>query len=250
MPVPADPNSAVWSALGWDGNNSLVSADLHFARIRRHAEILGIDVPEDLSDIVHSKLGDMEHPGEPNDSPDQSEFLLIVEVDKEGQIRMEPLTIQKWPNRSLSAISLAAPKWEQPVRGTKHGDWGPHRQARKIAIDNGADIALLFEDEVLIDGDRCAPLLLDSDGVAYHPRSSDGALDSITVQSIKPGLEGAGIPVRTAKITLSLILRASEMIVCGSGMGIRAIGTIDGRKIGRPRGPLFTAARNSWMEVI
>ena len=250
MPVPADPNSAVWSALGWDGNNSLVSADLHFARIRRHAEILGIDVPEDLSDIVHSKLGDMEHPGEPNDSPDQSEFLLIVEVDKEGQIRMEPLTIQKWPNRSLSAISLAAPKWEQPVRGTKHGDWEPHRQARKIAIDNGADIALLFEDEVLIDGDRCAPLLLDSDGVAYHPRSSDGALDSITVQSITPGLEGAGIPVRTAKITLSLILRASEMIVCGSGMGIRAIGTIDGRKIGRPRGPLFTAARNSWMEVI
>lgn len=250
MPVPADPNSAVWSALGWDGNNSLVSADLHFARIRRHAEILGIDVPVDLSDIVHSKLGDMEHPGEPNDSPDQSEFLLIVEVDKEGQIRMEPLTIQKWPNRSLSAISLAAPKWEQPVRGTKHGDWEPHRQARKIAIDNGADIALLFEDEVLIDGDRCAPLLLDSDGVAYHPRSSDGALDSITVQSIKPGLEGAGIPVRTAKITLSLILRASEMIVCGSGMGIRAIGTIDGRKIGRPRGPLFTAARNSWMEVI
>ena len=250
MPVPADPNSAVWSALGWDGNNSLVSADLHFARIRRHAEILGIDVPVDLSDIVHSKLGDMEHPGEPNDSPDQSEFLLIVEVDKEGQIRMEPLTIQKWPNRSLSAISLAAPKWEQPVRGTKHGDWEPHRQARKIAIDNGADIALLFEDEVLIDGDRCAPLLLDSDGVAYHPRSSDGALDSITVQSIKPGLEGAGIPVRTAKITLSFILRASEMIVCGSGMGIRAIGTIDGRKIGRPRGPLFTAARNSWMEVI
>ena len=250
MPVPADPNSAVWSALGWDGNNSLVSADLHFARIRRHAEILGIDVPEDLSDIVHSKLGDMEHPGEPNDSPDQSEFLLIVEVDKEGQIRMEPLTIQKWPNRSLSAISLAAPKWEQPVRGTKHGDWEPHRQARKIAIDTGADIALLFEDEVLIAGARCAPLLLDSDGVAYHPRSSDGALDSITVQSIKPGLEGAGIPVRTAKITLSLILRASEMIVCGSGMGIRAIGTIDGRKIGRPRGPLFTAARNSWMEVI
>ena len=243
MPVPADPNSAVWSALGWDGNNSLVSANLHFARIRRHAEILGIDVPVDLSDIVHSKLGDMEHPGEPNDSPDQSEFLLIVEVDKEGQIRMEPLTIQKWPNRSLSAISLAAPKWEQPVRGTKHGDWEPHRQARKIAIDNGADIALLFEDEVLIDGDRCAPLLLDSDGVAYHPRSSDGALDSITVQSIKPGLEGAGIPVRTAKITLSLILRASEMIVCGSGMGIRAIGTIDGRKIGKTFQTLRVAFR-------
>ena len=159
MPVPAEPNSAVWSAMGWDGKNSLVSADLHFARIRRHAEILGIDVPEDLSDIVLAGLGGLEHPGEPNNSPDQSDFLLIVEVSKEGQTRIEPLTIEKWPNRPLSAISLAAPNWEQPVRGTKHGDWEPHRQARKIAIENGADIGLLFEDEVLIDGDRCAPLL-------------------------------------------------------------------------------------------
>ena len=145
---------------------------------------------------------------------------------------------------------MLAPNWEEPVRGTKHGDWEPHRAARKAAIENGADLGLLFENEVLIDGDRCAPLLLDNDGVAYHPRNSDGALDSITILSIKAGIEVAGIPVRSARITLSMILRASEMVVCGSGMGIRAIGKIDGRKIGRPNGPLFTAAHNSWLEVI
>jgi len=30
--------------------------------------------------------------------------------------------------------------------------------------------------------------------------------------------------------------------VCGSGMGIRAVGAIDGRTIGRPQGRLFQAA--------
>ena len=250
MPAPADPNSAVWSAMGWDGEKSLVSAELHFSRIRRHAKVLGIGIPDDLEGTVLSSLEGLEHPGEPNVSPDQANFLLIVEVSAEGEIRLEPRTIQKWPDRPLSAVSLLAPNWEEPVRGTKHGDWEPHRAARKAAVENGADLGLLFENEVLIDGDRCAPLLLDNDGVAYHPRNSDGALDSITVQSIKAGIEGAGIPVRSARITLSMILRASEMVVCGSGMGIRAIGEIDGRKIGRPNGPLFTAAHNSWMEVI
>ena len=69
MPVPAEPNSAVWSAMGWDGKNSLVSADLHFARIRRHAEILGIDVPEGLSDIVLAGLGGLKQQEGQNIAP-------------------------------------------------------------------------------------------------------------------------------------------------------------------------------------
>ena len=114
-------------------------------------------------------------------------------------------------------------------------------------IEHGADIALLFEDDTLVDGDRCAPLLLDHDGVAYHPRHSDGALDSVTIEQIELGLEAAGIPVRPARLTLGMILRASEMVVCGSGMGIRAIGNIDGRTIGKPRGRLFQATSQAWL---
>jgi branched-subunit amino acid aminotransferase/4-amino-4-deoxychorismate lyase len=231
--------------MGWDGEKDLVSAEIHFARIRRHAKVLGIDVPGDLEEKVRSRLEGLEHPGEPNDSPDQANFLLIVEVSSEGEVRLEPRTIQKWPDRPLSAVSLLAPNWEEPVRGTKHGDWEPHRQAREAATENGADIALLFEDGILIDGDRCAPLLLDHDGVAYHPRHGDGALDSVTIQAIRPGLESAGIPVRPARLTLSMILRASEMVVCGSGMGVRAVGSIDGRKIGSPGGPLLQSSRTA-----
>jgi len=248
MSGAVDPRSAVWSATGWDGNKSLMAADMHFARIQRHANILGIDIPTDFPNKIFSILDDLEHPGDANPCDDQAAFLVSLGVRRNGEIFVEPFVLNTYPENPLTAISLTAPNWEQPVRGTKHGDWGPHKEARKTATENGADLALLFENDILVDGDRCAPLLLDHDGVAYHPKHSDGALDSLTIEQIRPGLEAAGIPVRSAKLTLSMILRSAEMIVCGSGMGIRAIGTIDGRIIGNPQGRLFQAARESWLQ--
>jgi len=188
----------------------------------------------------------MEPPEERNESYGQDDYLLIVKVTSEGNILLEGLANRTWPEKPLSAISLSAPIWEDGIRGTKHGDYQPYRDAREVATSNGADIGLLFEDGNLIDGDRCAPLLLDSDGVAYHPRHCDGALDSVSLQVIKPYLESSGIPVRGAKITLGMITRSSEMIVCGSGMGIKSLGSIDGRKIGSPKGRLYSVASEGW----
>ena len=242
-----DPRSAVWSAIAWDGVGSLLAADMHFARISRHAAVLGIQIPDNLAERVFEALGALEHPGEPNGSADQAAFLVRAGVRADGEIFVEPAVIRTWPDAPLAAISLAAPSWEEPVRGTKHAEWKPYSDARQTAIEHGADIALLFEDDTLVDGDRCAPMLLDHDGVAYHPRHSDGALDSVTIEQIRPGLEAAGIPVRPARLTLDMILRASEMVVCGSGMGIRSIGSIDGRTIGKPRGRLFQAASQAWL---
>jgi branched-subunit amino acid aminotransferase/4-amino-4-deoxychorismate lyase len=219
---------------------------MHFDRIHRHATVLGIQTPDNLAKSVFEVLTDLELPGEANDSTDQAAFLVIVGVRSNGEFYVEPVVIRTWPEVPLSAISLAAPTWDEPVRGTKHAEWGPYRDARLTAIENGADIALLFEEDILVDGDRCAPLLLDYDGVAYHPRHSDGALDSVTIEQIRPELEAVGIPVRPVKLTLDMILRASEMVVCGSGMGVRAIGSIDSRTIGTPRGRLFQAATEAW----
>ena len=82
--------------------------------------------------------------------------------------------------------------------------------------------------------------------MCIRDRHSDGALDSVSLQVIKPFLESSGIPVRGAKITLGMITRCSEMIVCGSGMGIKSLGKIDGRKIGNPRGRLYKVASEAW----
>ena len=240
-----DPQSELFTTIAWDGKSHLLSANLHFARMLRHSERLGLVLPENFSLKIFEKLISLSPVGEPVTGDDQAPFVIRVGIDKAGGISLTPRVNGAWPDE-LSAISLAAPKWDSSVRGTKHGDWQPYFEAREAAKEFGADISLLFDEEILVDGDRCMPVILDADGIAYHPRPSEGALDSVTLEQIRAGIEAAGIPIRPARLTIPLILRAKEMIVLGSGMGVQALASIDGRQIGQPRGRLFQAARDSW----
>ena len=48
------------------------------------------------------------------------------------------------------------------------------------------------------------PILLDNDGVAYYPKPSEGALDSVTLEQIREGIESDGVPIREARLTLPM----------------------------------------------
>ena len=89
-----DPRSAVWSAIAWDGEDGLLAADMHFARIHRHAVVLGITAPDDLSERVFAMLDELEHPDNPNDSPDQAAFLVSAGVKSDGEVYATPYSIQ------------------------------------------------------------------------------------------------------------------------------------------------------------
>ena len=249
MSVAPDPYCEAWSTLAWDGKNQLLAANLHFDRLARHSKRLGFDLPKDYRDQIFNKLSEMNFSETSVVGNQQSPYLVKVGITSQGHISLTPRLNQSWPH-ILSAITVVAPKWDNAIRGTKHGDWQPYLDARDMALDNKADISLLVENDAVIDGDRCMPIILDLDGFAYHPRTEEGALDSITLELIKNGLENAGIPVRPARLTISLILRAKEMIVLGSGMGVQPLGIIDGRNIGIPRGRLYTAAMSCWLEKL
>jgi branched-subunit amino acid aminotransferase/4-amino-4-deoxychorismate lyase len=241
-----DPRSEVFTTVAWDGAARLLAADLHFARLRRHAERLGISLPSDFEGLIFEALAGLDIPGVAIVGDDQAPHLIKVGISAGGQVSLTPRVNVTYP-AELSAITLAAPIWDAGVRGTKHGDWQPYFEAREAARAHGADISLLVEDDCLVDGDRCMPMLLDADGVAYHPRPSEGALDSVTLEQIRTGIEAAGIPVRQARLTIPMVVRAAEMVVLGSGMGVQALATIDGRRIGKPRGRLHQAATASWL---
>ena len=74
--------------------------------------------------------------------------------------------------------------------------------------------------------------------VLHYPKPSEGALDSVTLEQIRDGIEAAGVPIREARITLNDTsgLRNDslrERLRCPS------IREIDGRIIGKPRGRLY-----------
>ena len=97
----------MWSAIAWDGASSLLAADMHFARMARHAAVLGIPMPDDLPEMVFDALADLKHPDEANDSADQAAFLVRAGVRSSGEVYVEPAVIRTWPDSPLSAISLA-----------------------------------------------------------------------------------------------------------------------------------------------
>jgi branched-subunit amino acid aminotransferase/4-amino-4-deoxychorismate lyase len=241
-----NPRFEVWSTVAWDGKESLLAASLHFDRMERHAHRLNFSLPENFRRNIFKELTNLDFSAEPIVQEDQPPFLVKISITNEGIISLNPRLNQSWPN-VLKAITVSAPRWNGEIRGTKHGDWKPYFDARKMALENNVDISLLIENNCLIDGDRCMPILLDKDGTAYYPRVENGALDSITLEQIYNCLENSGIPIRPAIITMNLILRAKEMIVIGSGMGIQSLGAIDGRSIGKPRGRLYESAMSCWL---
>ena len=106
---------------------------------------------------------------------DQPPYLVKIGITNEGFFSLIPRLNQPWPS-ILKAITVSAPIWDGEIRGTKHGDWKPYFDARRLALENNADISLLIENDNLIDGDRCMPIILDADGTAYYPRVEEGAL--------------------------------------------------------------------------
>lgn len=250
MPNSAEPHSQVWTAMAWDGKKSVLAPDLHFNRLFRHSQILGIEINDDLPNIILNKLEKQDQFENLDELNYEIPFLVKIIIKKDGEIFIQTRKNKHWQDDPLQAISMKLPDFELPILGTKHGNWQPYDEARKQAINHDSDIALLFKNNLLIDGDYCLPLMLDNDGVAYHPSNTDGALDSVTLQLLRNDVEELGIPIRSAKINLKMLSRASELIVIGSGMGVCSVGSIDGTPIGKPKGKLYQVARAVWLNKL
>jgi len=250
MPNSAEPHSQVWTAMAWDGKKSILAPDLHFNRLFRHSQILGIEINDDLPKIILNKLEKQDQFENLDELNYEIPFLVKIIIKKDGEIFIQTRKNKHWQDDPLQAISMKLPDFELPILGTKHGNWQPYDEARKQAINHDSDIALLFKNNLLIDGDYCLPLMLDNDGVAYHPSNTDGALDSVTLQLLRNDVEELGIPIRSAKINLKMLSRASELIVIGSGMGVCSVGSIDGTPIGKPKGKLYQVARAVWLNKL
>ena len=175
----ASVGAAVFTTLRWD-QGRVAWLNEHLERIRAHAERLGIDWPDDFNE----RLASTNPVGDGN--------LCQVKLTREGQIELT-LRQTHYPPSPLTAISQTAPRFTPRAQGTKHAAWAPYTDARTAARNAGADIALLVHDGVVVDGDRCTPILLDSDGVAYAPSLEGGGIDSITLNVLEPAIEAAGI---------------------------------------------------------
>ncbi len=184
--------------------------DLHLARLHEHAQIIGIEIPE-------------------LDIPLEKDGLLRITIGKnvEYALREAPQL-----HRDLRAISCPAPRWNDSLTGIKHGDWLPYSQARNLAEESGADIALLIHQFHVVDGDRAMPIVLDEDGGVWVSPPECGGVSSITFQVVQSAILEAGIPIRQGRLNERIVARCHEMVMLGTGVGAARLISIDGERVG------------------
>ena len=93
-------------------------------------------------------------------------------------------------------------------------------------------------------------MVLDKDGTAWVSSNKYGSIQSITIDLIKEKLIQRGIPIIYGRITTDLILRASDAIMLGTGLGVTRIYSIDDRVFEFSNSILFDNASSAFEEII
>ena len=205
------PKSAVFTTVrARDGH--LFHLDLHLNRLKKHAAVLGISIPE-------IKV------------PPGLDGLIRIQVDSNGVVFNSKPFYQEI-HMEAEGITVPAPRWTRKVMGTKHGDWSPYREITTESFKKGADVALLVHEFCIIDGDRVMPLVLDDDGVVWISDSKMGGVDSVTFEICKSAIEDAGFVISEGRLNERIVARAKEFILLGTGMGAARLTVLDDVEIG------------------
>ena len=237
------PRDSVFTTLVWNGGNKIADLKKHMNRLQEHAQRLRINLPkgteidiknilktlkvDDISELIPMKMIRISY------TPDDVEPIKVESRDMGLR------------NFIGEAITKQAPFWSKSATGCKHGDWAPYIEAINSARISGADFSLLVRDFKIIDAGQATPVVLDVDGVAYFPKPDDGAVRSITLDSIIEEIREQGIPIKEGNLNERMVARAREMVIIGTGVGVCKIESIDGVEFLEPSETLFEVARNA-----
>ena len=247
-------NKSIFTTLGWNGKKGFFALNEHFGRLESQAKISGIIFDENIKmEIIKElKIKDLKlenynssnelykPPGLVTIKLMQNNNFLITARSNEYNIKC----------KFIDAITVNAPNDIKENKGVKYGDHLPYKNAFKIAKENGGNAALLVNGDAVIDGDRGSLIVLDKDGTAWVSSKEYGSIKSITVELIKTHLEKNGIPLSFGKITTELILRSTDAIMVGTGLGVTRINSIDNRKFKFSNSILFDNVKSIFSKLM
>jgi len=141
-------------------------------------------------------------------------------------------------------VRLMVSSWQRiedniiPSRGKVTGGYINSALAKDQAAEAGYDDAIMLNEHGEVAEASGANLFIVRNGTLVTSPVTSDILEGITRRSIVEFARDAGIPVEERSIDRSELYIADEAFLCGTGVQIAAIGSIDGRPIGDgQRGP-------------
>ncbi len=211
----------------------------HLARLYRSAAILGIEVPvedESLRDAVAAVLAA---------NPEATKVRITVSdqgPEVAPAVVVDATAQQEWPETADVVLSPFVRNESSPLTGAKSTSYAENLLARRAALRDGADEALLCDSNGFLSEGTASNVFVVVDGRLCTPSLANGALGGMTRELL---LEVTPVEVR-ADITVEQLRAAPEVFITSSTRGVHPVATIDAVAVPSCPGPLTEAAADAY----
>ncbi|CCF82294.1 branched-chain amino acid transaminase [Nitrolancea hollandica] len=234
----------------------------HTQRLLQSARLLRANVPYDADDIA-GIVTDLIRKNAPRQNVYIRPFIYKAELALTPRLAglrdaLAIYMIELDDYLDLSApVRLMVSSWQRiedniiPSRGKVTGAYINSSLAKDQASDAGYDDAIMLNRDGKIAEASGANIFIVRHGTLITPPVTEDILEGITRRSLVEFARDAGIPVAERSIDRSELYIADEAFLCGTGVQIAAIGSIDGRPIGDGKlGPVTSQLQSIYFSLV
>ncbi|MGA7670901.1 MAG: branched-chain amino acid transaminase [Nitrolancea sp.] len=154
-------------------------------------------------------------------------------------------------------VKLGVSSWQRieddiiPSRAKITGGYINSSLAKDEAAESGYDDAIMLNRDGKVAEASGANLFIVRNGALVTAPITADILEGITRRSLVEFARESGVTVEERQIDRSELYISEEVFLCGTGVQIAAVGTIDGRTIGNgKRGPITEMLQNTFFSLV
>jgi branched-chain amino acid aminotransferase len=236
---------AYWNAS--QGQLYIVEAEAHYARLRRSAAILQLEMPYTNDELIRWTSEILRR----NDSRTDTYIRPFVFVSAEEiGVRLhgmeQSFLIYTAPLGqylvSEGGIRCMVSTWRRisdgaiPARAKISGSYVNSALAKSEALDNGYDEAIMLTHDGHVSEGSAENLFMLRDGAFITPPVTEDILEGITRKQVI-GLirDELGLPVIERQIDRTELYTCDELLLCGTGAQVSPVVEVDHRAVGDGR---------------
>jgi branched-chain amino acid aminotransferase len=234
----------------------------HTKRLLQSARLLRAEVEYDADDIA-GILTDLIRKNAPKQNVYIRPFIYKAELalaprltGLRSALAIYMIALDDYLDLS-TPVNLMVSSWQRiedgiiPSRGKVTGAYINSSLAKDQAEEAGYDDAIMLNQNGKVAEASGANVFIVRNGALITPPVTEDILEGITRRSLMEFARDAGIPVVERSIDRSELYIADEAFLCGTGVQVAAIGSIDGRPIGDGKpGPITAKLQSIYFSLV